>query len=88
MWSSSVAKKVIQVPINETLLVALDRTSRKQNKARAQLVREACQSYLAKIECEELDRLYQAGYERLPEEPGLGDSQVAVAGESLPEEQW
>jgi len=82
------AKKVIQVPVGEKLLVALDRTSKRQNKARAELIREACESYLAKMESEELDRLYQEGYERLPEESGSAESQIAVLSEVLPQESW
>ena len=82
------AKKVIQVPVDEELLIALDQTSRKQNKARAELIREACQRYLEQVESDELDRLYQQGYDRLPEEVQLGEVQITVAGEMLPEESW
>jgi metal-responsive CopG/Arc/MetJ family transcriptional regulator len=81
-------KKVIQVPVGEKLLIALDRTSKKQRKARAELIREACECYLEKVEAGELDRLYQQGYESVPEEPALGESQIAVAGEALAEESW
>ena len=81
-------KKVIQVPVDEGLLSALDRTSRRQNRARAELIREACQCYLEQVESEELDRLYQQGYERLPEEPELAEVQIALAGAILPEESW
>ncbi|MFW6118078.1 MAG: ribbon-helix-helix protein, CopG family [Chloroflexota bacterium] len=81
-------KKVIQVPVDEQLLIALDQTSRKQKKARAELIREACQYYLEQVESEELDRLYQQGYERLPEETELGEAQIGLAGEILPEESW
>jgi metal-responsive CopG/Arc/MetJ family transcriptional regulator len=81
-------KKVIQVPVDEELLVALDRTSRKQNKARAELIRKACRRYLEQVESEELDRLYQQGYRRLPEESQAGEAQIAVAGEVLPRESW
>jgi len=81
-------KKVIQVPVDEQLLVALDQTSKKQNKARAELIREACQCYLEQVESEELDRLYQQGYERVPEEPKAGEAQLGLAGEILPEEAW
>ena len=81
-------KKVIQVPVNEELLSALDQTSRKQNKARAELIREACQCYLTQVESEELDRLYREGYERVPEEPELGQAQIGLAGEILSEEAW
>ncbi len=81
-------KKVIQVPVDEELLTALDQLSRKQRKARSELIRQACQHYLEQVESEELDRLYQQGYEKLPEEPKLGEAQVAVAGEILPKESW
>lgn len=81
-------KKVIQVPVDEQLLIALDQTSKKQNKARAELIREACQCYLEQVQSEELDRLYQQGYERVPEEPESGEAQVGLAGEILSEEAW
>jgi len=81
-------KKVIQVPVDAELLIALDQTSRKQNRARAELIREACQCYLEQVESEELDRLYQQGYERLPEEPDLGEAQLGLTGEILPQESW
>jgi metal-responsive CopG/Arc/MetJ family transcriptional regulator len=88
MWRNCLVKKVIQVPVDEGLLGALDRTSRRQNRARAELIREACQCYLEQVESEEMDRLYQQGYERLPEEPELGEAQIALAGAVLPEESW
>jgi metal-responsive CopG/Arc/MetJ family transcriptional regulator len=81
-------KKVIQVPVDQELLTALDHRSKKQSKARAELIREACQSYLTKVESEELDQLYQRGYERVPEAPDLGEAQIGLAGEILPEESW
>ena len=81
-------KKVIQVPVDEELLIALDQLSRKQRRARAELIRQACQSYLGQVESEELDRLYQQGYERLPEEVEMGEAQIALAGEILPKESW
>lgn len=81
-------KKVIQVPVDTELLAALDQLSRKQRKARSELIRQACKLYLGQVESEELDRLYQQGYERFPEEPEFGDAQVALAGEILPRESW
>ena len=81
-------KKVIQVPVDEELLTALDQQSRKQRKARSELIRQACQRYLGQVESEELDRLYQSGYERLPEEPELAEAQIVLAGEILPKESW
>jgi len=82
------AKKVIQVPVDEELLIALDQLSRKQRKARSELIRQACQRYLVQVEFEELDLLYQQGYERLPEEAEMGETQIALTGEILPKESW
>lgn len=81
-------KKVIQVPIEEELLNALDKVSKKQRKARAALIRQACSNYLQKIEYEELDRLYQQGYKKIPEESGMGEVQVALTGQILSKESW
>ena len=81
-------KKVIQVPVDEELLAALDRMSRRQRTARAGLIRRACRCYLEQMESEELDRLYRLGYERLPEEPEVAEAQVTLAGETLPRETW
>lgn len=81
-------KKVIQVPVDEELLISLDQLSRKQRKPRSELIRQACQRYLGQVESEELDRLYQQGYEKLPEEAELGETQIALAGEILLKESW
>jgi len=82
------AKKVIQVPVGEKLLAALDRTARKRNKARAELIREACECYLAQVESEELDRLYQHGYKMVPETAEVGEAQIGLAAGILSEELW
>lgn len=79
---------MIQVPLDEGLLKELDNLSRKQHKARAKLIREACQHYLLEAEREELDKLYQLGYEKTPEKPDFGEAQLAILGEVLTEEQW
>ncbi len=81
-------KKIIQVPVDGELLAALDQLAQKQRKARSELIRQACQRYLREVESAELDRLYIEGYRRLPEEPGVGEAQIAVAGKFLPEETW
>jgi len=81
-------KKVIQVPVDEELLKDLDNLSKKQHKARAELIRQACLSYLQQVEREELDRLYQQGYMRIPEEPETGEIQVAMSGEFMSRESW
>jgi len=81
-------KKVIQVPVDEGLLTDLDRLSKKQRRARSQLIREACLRYLREVEREELDRLYQLGYMKIPEGPGAGEAQAAISGEFMAKESW
>ena len=82
------AKKVIQVPVDEELLSDLDSLSQKQHKARAELIRQACLSFLQRAKNEELDRVYRQGYMRKPEKPELGETQVAISGEFLSREPW
>ena len=81
-------KKVIQVPVDEGLLKQLDSLSKRQHKTRSGLIREACLRYLHEIEQSELDRLYQRGYERIPEDAGTGEIQIAVSGEFMIKESW
>ena len=82
------AKRVIQVPVDEGLLKDLDSLSQKQGKARSVLIRQACLRYLREMEYEELDRLYKQGYMRIPEEPEIGEAQAAMSGEVMAKELW
>lgn len=81
-------KKVIQVPVDEELLKSLDSLSKKQRKARSEVIRQACSRYLRQVESEELDRIYQQGYKRIPEKSETGEGQIAVSGEILSKESW
>ena len=81
-------KKVIQVPFDEELLKNLNILSKKQRKARAEIVRQACARYLRQVENEDLDRIYQSGYKRIPEQLEAGEGQITVSGEILSEESW
>ena len=83
------AKKVIQVPIDEQLLVDLDNLSKKQKKTRSELIRQACLKYLRNEELEELDRIYRQGYMRTPEKKSeLGDAQIALTAGVISKESW
>ena len=81
-------KKVIQVPVDEGLLKDLDDLSKKQRKARSEVIRQACLSYLQQVEYEEMDRLYQQGYKTIPEGSEIGEIQVAMSGELMTKESW
>lgn len=79
---------MIQVPVGEELLKELDSLSKRQRKARSEVIRQACLHYLREIEQEELDKLYRQGYMRIPEEQGTGEIQVALSGELMSKESW
>lgn len=81
-------KRTIQVPVDEDLLQALDQVSRKLQKARSEIIRQACKRYLTQMEDEELDRLYQQGYKKVPEESDLGEMQINLTGQVLSKEIW
>ena len=81
-------KTIIQVPIDNKLLDDLKHESTKQNKTRSELIRLACQQYLKRLQEEELDRLYEEGYKKIPEDTDIGEAQVAVLGEVLGKEAW
>jgi len=81
-------KKVIQVPVDRELLVCLDRVSENQQRARAELIREACLSYLSKIENDEMDEIYRRGYEKIPEKEDTGQAQAVLTARVLPRERW
>ena len=81
-------KKVIQVPVDEGLLSSLDNMAKKRGRPRSELIREACRHYLKQVEDEKMDEVYMEGYRRLPEEPTIGEAQVAAAGRVLSGETW
>ncbi|MDO8635302.1 MAG: CopG family transcriptional regulator [Dehalococcoidia bacterium] len=81
-------KIIIQVPIDNKLLDDLKHESAKQNKTRSELIRLACQQYLKRLQEEELDRLYEEGYKKIPEDTDIGEAQVAMLSEVIKPEDW
>jgi len=53
-----VVNKVIQAPVDKELLKDLNSLSKRQHKARAELICLACLSYLKRLKEEELDKVY------------------------------
>jgi hypothetical protein len=86
--AASLSPKLVQVPMEETLVQRLDSWSRELGRSRANIIREACRRYLKHLEREKLDRLYREGYERFPEEPVMALTQEALLGQVLPKENW
>ena len=81
-------KKVIQVPFDDRLLTELNTLSKKQDKTRSELIREACARYVAEVEEAELDRIYVEGYRKIPDDPAFGEAGLELLKEIFPEESW
>jgi metal-responsive CopG/Arc/MetJ family transcriptional regulator len=81
-------KKVVQVPVDRELLLCMDRVSRKQKRARAELIREACRLYLRQVEEDEMDIVYREGYEKVPEKEDIGRAQSELSAGIFQEENW
>lgn len=80
------ALKVIGVPVDGDLLESLNSVSKREGPSRSELIRQACRYYLNRLEEARLDRIYEEGYRRVPEDPALGEAQIAMLAEVLPEE--
>jgi metal-responsive CopG/Arc/MetJ family transcriptional regulator len=80
--------KVIQLPMDESLLRAVNRKAKSLRSTRAAFIRAACQEYLRRIENQELERRYIEGYRRTPEVAALGTVGAKLASEVLPIEDW
>ena len=82
-----VPKRIIQVPIDDDLLEELDRVSKKERKARSELIREACRDHLRKIQRDEQDRAYMEAYKKIPESPEWGELGAKMTAEILKDEE-
>jgi hypothetical protein len=80
--------KVIQVPMDERLLEAVNVRAKSRRSTPAALIREACKQYLHRVDQKGLERKYQEGYRRKPESPLVGKLGEKMAQEVWPEETW
>jgi len=80
--------RTIQVPIDEPLLEALDEASDEQGTSRSALIRAACREFLRLLHERKLDEQYVEGYRRIPDDPAVGEAQLRMLAEVLPEEEW
>jgi len=80
--------RIVQVPIDDDLLAALDELSQAQRSSRSAVIRRACREYLRRVREAALDEAYERGYRRIPEDTALGEAQASLAARSLPEETW
>lgn len=84
-----VPNKIIQVPVDDTLLESLDAVSRQRSQSRSALIREACREFMRKVDEEEQDRLYEESYRRFPEPAGESKALLELAAQAFdPDETW
>jgi len=80
--------KLIQVPMDPELLNAVDRRAKHSQSTRSAFIRDACRRHLEKLDEEELDRQYVAGYRRQPESVAVGKAGEKLAARVWPKEDW
>ena len=81
-------KNFIQVPIGDDLLERIDATAGVVAESRAAFIREACKQRLKSLESRKLDRLYQKGYRKSPEQPAWPEASAKLLSKRLPKEKW
>lgn len=80
--------KVIQVPMDNDLLRAVNQKAKARRSTRAALIRAACKEFLRKLDEQELEQRYLDGYRRMPETPALGKAGAKLAARVWPREDW
>ena len=88
MPRTSRAKKVIQVPIEPSLLSRIDGTARSVAESRAAFIREACKIRLRELDAAQQDRRYVEGYSRKPESTAWAKTSALLFSRVLPREKW
>ena len=86
--AKGVTKKVIQISIEDDLLEDIDETAKAMATSRAAFIREACKLRLRGFYAQALDRRYQAGYRKHPEQRDWAKSSATLLAQILPEEEW
>jgi len=86
--AKGIAKKIIQVPIEEDLLQRIDETAGAVAESRAAFIREACKLRLKSLEARELDRRYMEGYRKKPEDTAWAETGAKLLSRVLPKEKW
>ena len=86
--AKGVAKKIIQLPIEDALLAGIDETAKAMATSRAAFIREACKLRLRGLHAQALDRRYKAGYRKHPEQSDWAKSSATMLAQILPEEEW
>lgn len=85
---STRAKRLIQVPIDDSLLTRIDSGASVVRESRAEFVRQACEQRLRKLEDLAKDQQYEAGYRRIPDDEDWAKASADALATLLPREKW
>ena len=82
------AKKIIQVPIEDSLLRSIDEAVGRVAECRAAFIRDACRVRLETLEAHRLDQQYADGYRRKPQNVTWAKTTTLLRSRVLPTEKW
>lgn len=77
--------KTIQITIDEVMLEQVDQATQQLNISRSSAIRAALAQWLHERHMEELDRLTEEGYRRVPAQP---DEFTSAPGQRAKGEDW
>ena len=80
--------KIIQVPMDADLLRNINKMCKKRGVKRAEFVRQICKNYMKQIEDAEAERQCIEAYQRIPDDPAIGEVGAQLAAEILSKEDW
>ena len=86
--AKTVAKKIIQLPIESGLLVRIDETATALATSRTAFIHEACRLRVQSLATKNLDRRYAAGYRKIPEKTQWAETGAILLSQILPAEDW
>lgn len=82
------AYRIIQVPMDATLLEQVDSAAAHVAESRSAYIRGACERRLRREEAEALDRRYIEGYRRKPEKQAWGKLGAKLLARRLRGDRW
>jgi metal-responsive CopG/Arc/MetJ family transcriptional regulator len=77
-----VARKQVLVQLDDQLIAQLDREAKRAKVSRSELIRRALGAWFEARHVARLERQYREGYQRIPEDPVLGETLARIAAEN------
>jgi len=81
-----VAKKIVQVPVDELFIKKLDKVC--AGRSRAEVMRRAFIQYYDLMNEKKLDELYLAGYKKTPSDSSIAEAQKKTISDIFMGESW